>query len=349
MEGKTTYVFPGSNTPAGFMSFYREGLKDIENIFILKGGPGCGKSTMMRKIGQNMTERGFNVELWQCSSDNDSLDGVLIPALSVAVIDGTPPHTVDPRYPGAVDEIVYLGNCWDKDELKKQRTTIIELTEKGTAKFGEAYGRLSGISPILEQLAEQNISRAHEVCRREEAALLEQIFSTKQPRLRHLFASAITPRGLVSYGEQISRRMEKRILLIGPFGCGRELLLASIARTALQSGHQAEIYHNALHPESIELLLLPGLGMALLAADAAPAMLRDDDVLINCGDAEEADAKAAAEIAELINLGSQSLQEAKALHDELEKVYIRAIDFNAVEEEGDTLFSRILALAAEKA
>ena len=91
-QGKATYVFPGSNTSAGFLSFYREGLKAIDNVFILKGGPGCGKSTLMRKIGLNMLERGYDVEFWQCSSDNDSLDGVVIPDISAAIIDGTPPH-----------------------------------------------------------------------------------------------------------------------------------------------------------------------------------------------------------------------------------------------------------------
>ena len=69
-QGKAKYVFPGSNTPAGFVSFYREGLNNIERLFILKGGPGTGKSTLMRKIGLAMLERGYDVEFWQCSSDN---------------------------------------------------------------------------------------------------------------------------------------------------------------------------------------------------------------------------------------------------------------------------------------
>jgi polynucleotide 5'-kinase involved in rRNA processing len=91
-QGKSRYLFPGSNTPEGFYSFYEEGLKGLDKVFILKGGPGVGKSTLMRKIGQTMLERGYDLDFWQCSSDCDSIDGVIIPALSLAVIDGTAPH-----------------------------------------------------------------------------------------------------------------------------------------------------------------------------------------------------------------------------------------------------------------
>ncbi|MDD2568537.1 MAG: ATPase [Clostridia bacterium] len=93
-KGKVSHVFPGSNTPQGFYSFYAEGLSPMEHVFVLKGGPGTGKSTLMRKIAHNMTERGYDVELWQCSSDNNSLDGVIIGNLGVAVVDGTAPQAV---------------------------------------------------------------------------------------------------------------------------------------------------------------------------------------------------------------------------------------------------------------
>jgi DNA replication protein DnaC len=65
-KGKIRYGYPGGNTCRGFYSFFALGLKNMERIFILKGGPGTGKSTLMRKIGLEMAERGFNVDFWQC-------------------------------------------------------------------------------------------------------------------------------------------------------------------------------------------------------------------------------------------------------------------------------------------
>jgi len=93
--GKLKKVFPGGNTSEGFYSFYDHIISpEATRIFIIKGGPGVGKSTFMRKIGEEMLSMGYNVEFHCCSSDNNSLDGVVIPEINVALIDGTAPHRV---------------------------------------------------------------------------------------------------------------------------------------------------------------------------------------------------------------------------------------------------------------
>ncbi|MBE3581342.1 MAG: ATPase [Thermoanaerobacteraceae bacterium] len=94
-QGKLRKVFPGGNTCYGFYSFYDYIIEpDATRIFVVKGGPGVGKSTFMRKIGETMLARGFDVEFHCCSSDNNSLDAVVIPGIKVALIDGTAPHRV---------------------------------------------------------------------------------------------------------------------------------------------------------------------------------------------------------------------------------------------------------------
>lgn len=86
--------FLGANAPTGFYSLYDQ-LIDLENaqvLYLLKGGPGCGKSTLMRRVAQRLEEAGHTVEYIQCSGDPDSLDAVVIPALATAIVDGTAPH-----------------------------------------------------------------------------------------------------------------------------------------------------------------------------------------------------------------------------------------------------------------
>lgn len=93
--GKVRRVFPGNNTAYGFYSFYDQIVGPGANhIFVIKGGPGVGKSTFMRVIGQALVDRGFDIEQHCCSSDPNSLDGVYIPAIDVALIDGTSPQSV---------------------------------------------------------------------------------------------------------------------------------------------------------------------------------------------------------------------------------------------------------------
>lgn len=95
-KGRIRRMFPGGNTSFGFYSYYQNVLpkKDAERMFIIKGGPGVGKSSFMQKIASEMLDRGYNIEYMHCSSDPKSLDGVVIPQIGTALIDGTAPHVV---------------------------------------------------------------------------------------------------------------------------------------------------------------------------------------------------------------------------------------------------------------
>ena len=62
---------------------------------MLKGGVGVGKSNFMRKIGQDFEARGYDIEYHWCSSDNNSLDGIVIGNNQICFLDGTAPHVVD--------------------------------------------------------------------------------------------------------------------------------------------------------------------------------------------------------------------------------------------------------------
>ena len=117
--------FAFMNTSEGFRSFFDDIFDPVvlDAYFIIKGGSGTGKSTIMKKIGDYFEKRGHLTERFCCSSDINSLDGVLIDG-RIAVIDGTAPHTTDPKYPGAVDEIINLSECWDKAKLKNRKKEI---------------------------------------------------------------------------------------------------------------------------------------------------------------------------------------------------------------------------------
>ncbi len=94
MAQPNVQFYLGANSPAGFYSLYDQLIDPAraKNIYILKGGPGCGKSSLMRKVGKAAEERGMAVEYIQCSGDPDSLDAVVIPTLDAAIVDGTAPH-----------------------------------------------------------------------------------------------------------------------------------------------------------------------------------------------------------------------------------------------------------------
>lgn len=94
MKDSSIRYFLGANSQEGFYSLY-DNITDPqrgEELKIIKAGPGGGKSGFMRRIGEAMEQAGTQVEYIHCSGDPDSLDGIRLPRLGIAYIDGTAPH-----------------------------------------------------------------------------------------------------------------------------------------------------------------------------------------------------------------------------------------------------------------
>ena len=75
---KQTHFFLGANSAEGFYGLYDQLLDArLYDLIILKGTPGCGKSTFMRRAAAALEERGLESVYIHCSGDPDSLDGVI--------------------------------------------------------------------------------------------------------------------------------------------------------------------------------------------------------------------------------------------------------------------------------
>ncbi len=131
--GEKTY-FAGANSGVGFVNlfgdFYEE--SSLDRLYIIKGGPGTGKSTFMRILAERAADAGAGAEYFLCGSDPSSLDAVVLSGggKRIAVIDGTSPHAYDAKYPGAVSAVLDFGSFWDKGILESERGRIISLAKK---------------------------------------------------------------------------------------------------------------------------------------------------------------------------------------------------------------------------
>ena len=150
MKGKMRKLFPGANTSNGFYSYFDYIIpKDVNRIFCLKGGPGVGKSSLMKKVAKEFVERGYDVEVFPCSSDPASLDAVVIKKLKVVLLDATAPHIVDPKIPGAIDEVVNFGDFWTVDNLENNKVEILQCNKEISGCFQRAFKYLKAAEPIF--------------------------------------------------------------------------------------------------------------------------------------------------------------------------------------------------------
>lgn len=136
--------FLGGNTAAGFYSCYHHFCTPEEGfLYVIKGGPGCGKSSFMRKIGAAAEKKGYDVEHVLCSGDPDSLDGIFIPQLKLGYMDGTAPHTADPTCTGVCGAYLDLGSFYDTDALQKEKDAILLCNDLYKAHYRNAYAILA--------------------------------------------------------------------------------------------------------------------------------------------------------------------------------------------------------------
>ena len=147
---RTVHFFAGANSGDGFQNLFSQitDLEDTYDLMVLKGGPGVGKNTFMREVGRAMEAAGTPVEYLWCSGDPDSLDGVVLPALRCAVVDGTSPHVVEPRYPAAVDRYVDLGRFYDLTAAKIAAEAVKEHTHTYQAAYVRAYRNLKAARQV---------------------------------------------------------------------------------------------------------------------------------------------------------------------------------------------------------
>lgn len=355
--------FAGGNTTQGFYSFFHEIMsEDAKRRFILKGGPGTGKSTFMSKIAAEISSYGYDVERFYCSSDVTSLDGIAIPALEAAVVDGTAPHIIEPEYPACVDEIINLGDFWDAKQITREKSDIIELTRQNKACYKRAYHYLKAARELYEDTCEINrscvdLTGLNQVVRN----LINEVFmdqrrNNRLGKIRHLFASAITPQGLVNELPSIMKNFERQIIIKGEPGGGRQLLVERVADYAVHQGFDLEAYHCPITPDKIEHIGIPDLKLAVVSSHPPHIYQVDNGETINLNDYLNQSKRWEYQYIlhknfvlfdELLDLAVKQLRQARVIYVSLEQKYIAYMDFEKIEQLIKDVTAKILLFALD--
>ena len=332
--------FLGANTGRGFFSVYDDFTDEnlADHVWYIKGGPGNGKSTFMRRVAQAAEEAGQTVEYALCSGDPDSLDGIYIREKRTAYVDATSPHVQEPGLPGAVGKYIDLSTYYIKN-ARFDRDAIRE----GFARYREAYGRAyhllraasltagSVAAPSEEAVLDSVQDMALELV----SALPEQPGTGRQ---RRVFLSACTCRGLLFFPEML--RETGKIRLVHSSAGLEDGFLRRIAAWARERGTSAVLCPDPLDPEKLEGVLLPDAGISFFRhrpgaglSGGAVEHIRLDRCVPEALLAEYAsDLRSTASIrSRLVRRAVAALESAKSCHDALEELYRPTVDFSAVE------------------
>lgn len=355
----TTY-FLGANSKDGFYSLMDRLIDPAkaQAIYILKGGPGCGKSSLMKKVGQAAQDAGFQPQYIYCSGDPDSLDGLVIDELGVALCDGTAPHVVEPRYPGAVERYVNLGECYDTTALAQRKDEVMELMAGYQGAYRRAYRCLKGAGQLMEDnldILETNALK-EKVKKRARGIIAREIPKHGNGgAVTERFLSAVTCKGQVCFFETVDALCKRVYELADSYGLAH-LLLEELLGAAVERGHDAVACPDPMAPERLQHLLLPGLGLAFVTGSpelpypGKPYRRIRLDAMANQDELrrQKARIRFSRKVSRaLLEEGMETLAAEKELHDALEEVYNPHVDFDRVYAIAQAVTDEILGFAGQ--
>lgn len=267
---KPVYFFLGANSEEGFFSLYDQLLGGrLDDLMILKGGPGCGKSTFMRRVGAAMERAGERVVYINCSGDPDSLDGAIFLDRNAAIVDGTSPHVLEPTYAVASERYVDLTRFYDVDAAKARRAEIVALSDEYRAHYRSAYRILHAMGEVESERrvamhAQMDFSKLR---RRTNGILARELRGdgTGSGRVDRVFLGGVTHRGEICRFDTVEALCPRIYAIIDSAGLGNEMLETVVqaaqakhfdiiacresrpaagAPSRIDPGKRAGVYHN---------------------------------------------------------------------------------------------------------
>ena len=353
---KHTEYFFGAVSAKGFVSQFGGMYAPAEGwrTYIIKGGPGSGKSSLMKKVAKAAEKAGDALVLGPCSSDPDSLDVVLLPERKICIADGTAPHVLEPKFPGACETIINMGDCWDGDQLAEKAPEIIAAYQKNAAQHERVARYISAAGALLNdnyRLALECTDNAKAGCFATSVARREfGPASRRRGREQVRLLSAVTPKGHLLLEDTIHKAC-RRVYAVEDENCAASRLILSVLRgAALDSGLDIISCPCSIHPEDkIEHLLIPSLSLAFCTSNAFHPIAnatrrihaRRFTDLSALGERKQKMQFNKRAVKELLSTACGILADAKASHDEMEAFYIDAMNFAKANKTAQALIKKL--------
>lgn len=355
---KQLSFFAGINTPYGFLNNFLQfyDFTKNKNAYIIKGGSGCGKSTIMKKITDKLLEKGYQVFTFPCSSDPNSLDGVYCPDIGFIICDGTSPHVIEPQFPVAYENIINLFDTIDKNILEEKIQEIKNISVENK-KYHEKNKQLLLVlqSIINDNQKIQSDSILEDKLNKYLKNLNKKIFKSKlnkEAKYTVLFLSAITLNGVNLFHDTYKNMASKIYEINDEQGLISSTILNNLKNKSLEYGYDIIICPCPLNPQNkIDHLFIPELDIAFITTNSFLST-KNVEVLkkINCKNFIDKqklqknknrlkfNKKATKEIIkEITNSSIQAIN----THQKIEEIYISSIDFKKVNKITNDILTKI--------
>ena len=332
--------FAAANSGEGFVSYFGEVFcpEEFQQVYIVKGGPGTGKSYFMRRVAEAAERQGERVVYWYCSSDPDSLDGITV-GHRFAMLDGTSPHDMSCRTPGAVENIIDLGAFWSVPSLSVMREKIEGLNRQKSGAYKRAYRFLSAYSQLSE--AAQDIVLPWAASEKLDTAareLLSLLPDGDGYEISTALCDSVGMKGRVRFDTY--ERFAEQIVRIRDFFETSHLLLSAVACEARRRNMKIKVSYNPIQPRHID---------AISIGDALAFCISEGECDLDMRDFMRSGFDGADDAERILSLRSvilceavSALDEVRRVHFDIEEIYKSAMDFDEKERYTEKFIRQII-------
>lgn len=147
-KGVISDRFLGAATAYGAIDYIENITENIGKRYFIKGRPGTGKSTFMRKIANKAIQNGFDVSCYHCAFDPKSIDMVVVKELDVCLFDSTAPHEHFPSRNN--DEVIDFYEMASKRNIDREyKAELFEISSEYKEKVSFATDSISKANSLF--------------------------------------------------------------------------------------------------------------------------------------------------------------------------------------------------------
>ncbi|MBE6788068.1 MAG: hypothetical protein E7539_00185 [Ruminococcaceae bacterium] len=273
LHNNVYHFFMSASTPKGFVTHFSQltNENEFKKTFILKGGAGSGKSTLIKKAASRFADK-QECELIHCSADVNSLDAAIFKDSAISLVDGTAPHVVEPTLAGLNHKVVSLYDFFDSNILEKYAAEInrAAVREEMYRQRFDSFLRAAGmLLSSNEKLAMRCLDKSKltnfisRLCARE---IKKQKGGVGDVKVRYL--STISENGVFMFTDTAQKMCDRLFAIEDDSGAASGIVLEAVSKAAVSAGYTVYI---CLCPMSdskrIDHLLIPELSLGLMTSN----------------------------------------------------------------------------------